>query len=38
MQAGCRIYPECDGKSVSGLSRRMAPSEQEWRQETWEGC
>lgn len=37
-QAGCGIYPECDGKSVSGLSRQMAPSEQEWRQETWEGC
>lgn len=27
----------CDGKWVSGLSRQMAPSEQEWRQETWEG-
>ena len=38
MQAGCRIYPGCDGKSGSGLSRRMAPSEREWRQETWEGC
>ena len=30
-QAGCGIHSGCDGRSVNGLSRRVAPSEQEWR-------